>query len=448
MKKIFLIFAILMLTVNLHSQEYDAQEHDSQEYDVQENNSRENGASYYDDFVFYDDAFFYYDDPKEKGPFRMKPRSFELGIANFNVGFANNFLTAGEIFTETLVVDFDNFDKGFRVAFDLNVRPLFFNVNVKNNWGFGLDIANITAYGNLDIAGNLLQFKQTDGDEFGVGAAVFVDVGVPVFFHVRNIYDRDLKIKFRPAGFVPIAYTEPEMIYKYINSPSGTLFEIGYQVKVFTPVNLDHDNMISTLDVSSALGFDFSIGAEYPLFSWLNVGVNITNFPFLASNLNHYMEMNGKIWMDSSKLNLGSLLGDEEAEEDWYGFPDDFEPSFGEGNEKIRRPFKMVFYADYYPFESHRNFSVIPILGFSVNRVYPRWFGLEAGAKARYDIANMFITTLGVTYEDRMFQNGIDFIFNLKVFELNLGVATQSQRFLQSWQAAGVRANVGIKIGG
>jgi hypothetical protein len=426
MKKFFIILFVFVLVMNLQSQDYELK------WELEP-------------------------EQMEKKPFRLGNRAFEMGILNINAGFANNFLGANEIFRETLILDFENLNRGFNLTFDVDLRPIYFNINAKDRWGFGLDIANVTAYGNIDISGALLQFRKSDGEQFGAGAAAFADVGIPIFFHVNNIRDRNLRISFRPAGFVPVAYTVPDMKYTYkdieVNGQRGSIIEIDYRIKIHTPLSLEpllvddnNDNVLSTLNVSSALGLDFSLGAEYPLFSFLDVGVNFTNIPLSRSTLNNYMEVRDKIMVDSSKIDLADFFGDNDIPDEAFYFSDDFDPVFGNEAFRVARPFKTIFYANYRPFDT-QTITLIPSLGFSVNPLFVQSFAPEIGGKVRFDLINMFITTIGVGYEDQMWRNGLDLIFNLRAFEIGVGVSMQSQQFLKSWQAAGLRANLAVKFG-
>jgi hypothetical protein len=91
--------------------------------------------------------------------------------------------------------------------------------------------------------------------------------------------------------------------------------------------------------------------------------------------------------------------------------------------------------------------SILPVLGFSINPLFVNAGSIETALRFRVDLANMLITTFGFAYEDQMWKNGIDFVFNLRAFELALGATMQSQNFIKSWQGAGLRINFGIKLG-
>jgi len=391
------------------------------------------------------------DDMPAIKPYGIGNRGFEIGIANVDFGFGNNFIGFTDIFKETIVLDFTELKDLLSVGLGINVRPLYININSKDRWGFGLDIGNTTVYGNLDIAGKILQLKKTDGEEFGAGASVFTDVGIPVFFRVGKTEDKRLKISVRPAGYVPVAYTIPQMkyIFKDIETDGnhGSLLEIEFGAKIHTPVVFDQDtDMVSTFDISSALGFDISVGAEYRLFKWLDLGVNVTNIPLKPSTLNHYMELNDKISLDTSKINFIDMLDGGEFPEEAFYFPDDIKFINGEEPFKLNRPFRANAYANFRPFGSQL-LTLIPMIGYSVNPIYVQKSAMEAGVKVRLDLANMLIATAGINYEDRMWKNTVDLAVNLRLFEIDLGIGIQSQDFAKSWTGAGLHAAVGLKFG-
>ena len=437
----------------------------------------------------------------EKKKFRMKNRMVELSLANVSVDFSNNFITAsdiikspfymlgnindiiddpGLIWQDPIVVDLDRFFEGFKFNFGASVKPFSFNFNWKDKWGFGLDIAHIDITGNMSLSGNLVTFSETMEDKFGVGGAVFVDVGVPVFFHYN-----DFKIKLRPAAYVPLIYTEPKVTYSFTNvtkqiggeTVEGTRFEINYDMRIYSLVSLEDMDALAQNLADSAwdipqnnMGYDFGLNVEYPWRYNIDIGLNVVNIPvpFAEARLNHYMHLNGSAWADLSEIDVATIMEINNRQEDtphpagynsweefedeyWskvYGYPEEFEPEykFDAAGKKIYRPFSMVFYANYRPFES-QFLTLIPSFGFSINYLYPQVAAVEGGLTARFDTANMFITTLGIHYNDRRWKNSIDFIMNLRAFQFDLGLSLQSQDFARSWQGAGLGINIGLKFG-
>jgi hypothetical protein len=387
-----------------------------------------------------------------KKKFRFKNRMVELSI-NARAGFSNDFVTAADLLKETAVVNIDDFLDGFRLDFGANADICMLNFNWKDKWGFGLGM-NLSATGNVTIPENVLNFKQAQNEDFGAGAAVFYDLGIPVFFHIQNF-----KIKFRPAAFLTVAYAEPGLTYNYrtvtnAQGNKGTRISVDYDMYVYAPVPLEGivedgkfyvEEILQNFDWSS-LGYDFGIGVEYPLYSFLDIGADITNMPLVNAKLSHYMRLRDSIWVDTSYIDINDMIAGEEFPEDAYSIPEGFDPSYGTGSVKIYRPFKMLFYANYRPFESPI-LSLIPTMGFSINPLYVQKGSFEGGISARCDLSNIFITTIGINYHDRMWKNSLDFVLNLRAFELDFGVAFQSEQFVKSWQGAGVAVNVGVKLG-
>jgi len=392
---------------------------------------------------------------KEKKPFRMPKRVFEFGLLELDVGFANNFMGVSDILKKKLVLDFANFNSDFNIGFDIFLRPVYWNVSIKDDWGFGMDFGKVTAYGNVSLAEDLMHFRKTSGASFGAGAAVFADVGVPIFFSIKNVWEnRKLKINVRPAGFVTAAYVEPQMNYKFVDvnkdGTRGSYIEVDYGFRAYTPFSLeDIGKIMDTLDISSALGFDISVGADYPLFKWVDVGVQFINIPLSPSRLRHYMELKGKATVDTSKVSIDDLINGV-FPDDIYTIPDNFDFNYGEVSNKavspFFRPFKMLLTADFYPL-FNRFLIVSPVLGFSINTLFVQPGAIEIGVKVSTDLANMFIPSISIFYEDQMWKNKFDFVFNLRAFQLNLGIALQSQDFAKSWTGAGLRVNVGLIFG-
>ena len=381
----------------------------------------------------------------------IKNRTFEISLANVSVNVTNDFITAKDFFQETAVINLDDFLNGFRLDIHLGIRPLSLNFNWKDKWGFGLDIAHIDVFGNMSLSENLMKIKEAKDDKFGIGGAAFADFAIPVFFHAN-----DFRVKIRPAVYLPLFYTEPGIVF----NNSSTRLSVKYDMRIYSVINLNDvmNDTGSQQDTFSAenienilknnLGFDLGLGVEYPLYSWLDLGVDIFNLPFAAARLNHYMRLHGEAFFDSSKIDIVDLIETGEIPDDAYGFPEEFEPEYlyDSNGKKLYRPFKMLFYANYRPFDS-RILTLIPSLGFSISNLYAEIGSIEAGLAARCNLGNIFITTLGTGYLDRSWKHSLDFIFNFRAFELDIGVSVQSPDFVKSFQGAGAGVNFGIKLG-
>jgi len=407
----------------------------------------------------------------EKKKFRAKNRTVELSLMNVRVNTSNTFIAANdflrspfemlqskEIFREVVSINLNDFLNGFKLDFSAAINPLSLNFNWKDKWGFGMDIANTYATGNVSISGNLLSFNEADEDKFGMGAAVFTDVGIPVFFHYGYF-----KFKIRPAVYIPVIYTEPNITYTYKPSihdgNNGMLMEIAYDMYVYSVVDLKEiagGNMDVLIDniwniAKNNTGYDFSLGMEYAWDEWLNLGIDILNIPipYLAATLNNYMHIKGNAYVDTSYINIGDLVnGEEFPPKGTFHYPEDIiiDYKYSSAGKMIYRPFTVLFYADYLPFDT-QFIALNPSLGFSINWLYPQPAAMEGGLNVRFDIANMLVTTLGINYNDRKWKNSIDFTMNLRVLQFDIGLSTQSPDFLQSFRGAGMGVNVGFKFG-
>jgi len=466
MKKFLTLFIIFLFALNLPAQEADAMSID--EWQAEER-FHEEWRGFDDEditiniFNIFENEVKEEESAEEKKPFRMPKRVFEFGLLELDVGFANNFLGVTDIFKKILVLDFTNFNSDFNVGFDVFLRPIHWNVNIKDDWGFGMDIAKVSVYGNVSLPNELFNLKKTKEKLFGVGAAVFADVGIPVFFSIKNVWEnRKLKINIRPAGFITAAYIEPEMKYTFVDIDKdgvrGSMLEVDYGFRAYTPFSIENfpNKIMDTLDVGSALGFDFSLGADFPLFEWVDVGVKFINIPLSPSRLRHYVEMKGKAMVDTSKVSFDDLINNT-ISEDAFSFPgdDDLIEKYGEvsGNtvNPFFRPFKMLFTADFFPLYNlpvdKRILILSPVLGFSINNLFVQPASIEIGVKASTDLANMFIPSISIFYEDQMWKNTFAFALNFRAFQFDLGVAMESQDFVKSWTGAGLRLNIGFIFG-
>jgi len=114
---------------------------------------------------------------------------------------------------------------------------------------------------------------------------------------------------------------------------------------------------------------------------------------------------------------------------------------------KLYRPFSMLFYANYRPFD-RRIFTIVPSLGFSINALYPEIAAMEGGLYFTLDLGNIFAVTYGLNFNDRRWISSLDFmLFNCRALELDLGFSTQSPTLEKVFLGAGLGVNVALKFG-
>ena len=385
---------------------------------------------------------------RERGPF-FDNRTFEF-IFDVDAHFANDILTTGDIFTEEAVINVGEMLDGFNINFGMNIVPLSWRyVNKEKNYGFGMDIGKVTATGNMSIPDGVLNFKETsEAKVFGPGAAVFGEVGIPIFFNVGPFKGVDaFKVQVRPAFYTPLAHVKPGITYKFNNG----LLEIDYDMQVFSSLPLG--SMLGDEEGGSfngSVGFDFGLDVQYPLFNWLDVGVGIVNMPFIPARVENYMQVSGSASFDSS--NIGNILNEGSSMDDLINVSEPGDSVYGNREHLILRPFQMLAYAQWYPLEfadlgNKELITVIPSLGFSVNRLYPMPASIEGGLSGRLALGKVFSTTVGINYNDRRWINSVDLALNLRLFELGLGISSQSHNFAKSFAGGGFGVNLTTKVG-
>jgi hypothetical protein len=382
-----------------------------------------------------------------KGPFYIKNRTVEIGIANINVGFANNLLAASDFFQETLVVDLDEFKKGLNMGLNFMISPIHFQYNKDNNWGFGLT-TKIDGAIFACLAEDMLSLNEAIDEKSDIGGGIFAETGINAFFHVRQF-----KIKIKPAVYFPIVYVkQPAMSYTRTtverDGDEETILDISWTVCAYTLGSFE--DISGGFDISATPGFDIDLGVEYPLakilglsdtykFLDFDVGLDLIHVPLFPSIMKDYVEISGNVGDSEEPIdilnidtkNLLNISGD---------------PVYGQSEQAVLRPFKLLAWADWRPFGSPI-FTVTPLFGFAINPLYTEMFNLEGGLKLHLDLVNLFLVTLGVNYEDRLWKNSIAFALNFRAIEFDFGVDIRSQDFLKSWIGAGLGMTLGFKFG-
>ena len=420
---------------------------------------------------------------KEKGPFRIPNRNFEIGILNLNLGASNNFMTTFEFFKEKTSIDIDKLSNGLNINTNLFLSPVFFKYNKNDKWGYGLS-TGLEVFGIVDLNGSMLSFHEADSANSDVGAGVFAEVNVNGFLTIQKF-----KIKFKPAVYYPVFYATPKnFLYthsnKNVNGVDETFFNIELDMRVFTPFPMDKDfdfkdilDIFRTIkdtitDFSARPGIDIGIGAEYPLsevlgltekFNFLDfdIGIDFINIPLYRSVMEDFIPIIANLGNGDEPIDIFNEMLSGESEKidiDKYlnyniGDPD-------KDKIKITRPFKTIISANWRPFgsplkaDSNENNKIkrewltfTPMLGFAINPIYKKPFSFEGGIKTRLSLVNFFIAALNIGYYDRLWKNSLDLAINLRAFEIDIGANMQSADFLKSWSGGGFGASFGRKFG-
>ncbi|MCL2277528.1 MAG: hypothetical protein FWC21_06470 [Treponema sp.] len=401
-----------------------------------------------------------------KDRWSMPNRGFEFGIET-SFGFSNSFISAMDIFQDTIVIDLDELKDGFNFNMDFGLVPFSFQYNNKNkNWGFGMSVGTYFS-GVFALSGELLTFAETENNKDStIGGSMFLDVNLNAYFPVRK-----LKIKAAPSVFLPIAYVDPVISYSnYASEEGGHVFNLNYDVFMYTPFSMQSvlsdssgGSSLNYMDVLRLYGFDISFGLEFPLGDALGltkknklldftVGLDVYNFPIIPAKLNDYVRFSGQIGSEEPF----NVFGDDDLFGSLFGGDDveaDLGPEFGRSSKSVMiyRPVKAHLWADWKPFG--RILTLSPIAGISVQRANisvsdPAFeFTMEGGLKLQLDLVNIFVLSVGTGYFDNLWRNSVDIRLNFRLIEINVGVDIRASQFAESWKGAGAGVNFGLKFG-
>jgi hypothetical protein len=72
---------------------------------------------------------------------------------------------------------------------------------------------------------------------------------------------------------------------------------------------------------------------------------------------------------------------------------------------------------------------------------------VDFGLTGELNLADIFIFGVGTHYEDLVWKQRVNLVLNFRVIELGVGISTQSQQFLKSFQGVGLGVDVGFRMG-
>jgi hypothetical protein len=385
----------------------------------------------------------------------LPPRVFEFGV-NSRAGFANSYIGVPDIFKKTIELDLTQEPKP--LYFDLGADVDFFiNINIKDKLGVGF-FSGVEVLGQFSLSKDVQKFLQgneigkTYEGDIGTGGAIFLEAGAHGYFQVQKF-----RIAVRPAYYFPAAYMTPNAHYKLSTSASGgALADFEYDLALYTPFAMGEDldgltdmSNYSLDNITGRGGVDIVASVDYPILPKLSVGATITHIPIFPAKLVDKTVIKGGKQLSSDDL-LNELIDGGNLE----GLFQDKTVESSHDAIHIFRPFKLGVNAVYTPFKSNIfSLSLIPQIGYAYNVIYAKPHSFEGALKARMGLFNvirsnpLFAFTLGSGYEDKIWKHGFDFGLNLRIMQFNLGLATQSEDFINSFKAGGVDVALGLRFG-
>lgn len=382
-------------------------------------------------------------------------RYFEIGT-EVHVGVSNNWFSVPVFFQETLVVDLnkmaDNLSSGLTLDALLDAR-----VNVAINGGkvFRMNIfAGAYGQGMVNISQEMLEFlangnantpNNTITAKLGTDINAYVEAGV----RFQSIIKK-LGISVTPTVFVPVAHV-PRIVATAVVNPQedGSMIATGKaDVKAYSVVPLNDPTNIDINALLKDVGVDFSIGAQYAILPSLDVGLEVLHIPALAASLRNEasFSLNADYKVNSV---LDSVAGNSESQF-YEGKFEVGDPTYTTLTEpkKIRRPIEAVLMTEWRPFGEW--FDVNGSAGYVFGENHNFKFAVGAGfhlLRMSKLGGHMLDFNIKSGYQDRIWTQQAQLIWNLRALELEFNVSSRSSNFLSSFTGTGLGAGFGLRIG-
>ncbi|GHV67710.1 hypothetical protein AGMMS49928_05350 [Spirochaetia bacterium] len=383
-----------------------------------------------------------------------KPRRFFEWGMDVGAGFGNSFLRPTDIFNSDrlIKIDLDEFAKrSFDIAFDAEAKT-FFALNPNEKWSFqlytGVDAKMFSSI-SQEIAAYLAEGNADKSDFTGTGNfgfSVFADVGLK-----GSRKWGKWTFGATPAVYAPLLYSsKPEMKVR-LNTGESLEASLMFDTELYSAIPLE-DYLSSLLPESATmsgasssqsfpLGFDLSLAAEYDLFPVFSVGGVISHIPIVPATMNNRARIRASYELPSGQSLLDMLTGDEFDAGDIK-----YDVNFDDNGVLVFRPLRFDVFAQYKPFSS-RLVVLKPSIGFSVLTVYGDMLCLNGGLEAQLNLGRVFTLSASSSLLENIWRQQAGFELNLKVLELDLGVSSQSQDFLGSFQLRGLGVTFGLRLG-
>lgn len=370
------------------------------------------------------------------------PRFFEM-TCYAPVTVTNNVFMLDDIMKKNAVIDLGKIAD--------NLPSSGFNVTVASNpyYGLNLNIKDLHAgmkYGvdsfcKFTVSKDLFEFLGNGNElyeDIDIAAVVTGDVFFYADFDLSFKFGKKLKFGFTPSIFLPLTHiTTEDSHITFINDEDGTI-GVDMISKAVMYTLFDFNNIELTTDMFlNGMGFDFGGSIEYLYSDMLTLSgfLRTPIYPGHLTSLSYYtVEMNMSTNLTSiTSGGFGDLTPIVEsglAEETLY---------------YINRPFKAFFQADLKPMG---NFLTITSgLGFGIRnpfaknkdeiKFYPEYyFGCKVAA------GGFASTCISTEYKDEVFKHQISGLINLRIFQLELGLAAASGSIASSFRGAGLSAYV------
>lgn len=400
-------------------------------------------------------------------------RFFELGF-DITAEASENIISVPEIFTKNILIDFKKIadgmgDEGMLINAAGNGK-FFLNTKVGKNSRFGLFV-DADASARLGLSKEIFTFLGYGNEldtpivtDLNINAQAFTEVGFSVKSKIRKF-----TFKVTPSYYLPVLYLpQPKDASCTVETQSDgnitadinanfDLYSVFDLSKVFdSSLNfLGVDSVLSSLSSSNSIteilqqgGFDLTATLEYPLFRTFDVGA-YARIPVIPARLIY--SASGSVSYSAKVepiLDSYSSGGSVSCKTEGPTFTD---VVFGSDSYTVNRPLRFGLEGAWKPFGSWCTFY--PSAGFAANNPFGDDFNWKTSLYPEYnltaDLRLAYVLGLNFTtaYKQQIFIQKVGLVFNARIFELDVNVASSSASFAKSWLVSGLQANVGIRLG-
>lgn len=391
-------------------------------------------------------------------------RIFEINV-DAPVNISNNMFTIDELFQETVVIDFTKIadelpSSGFNAI--LSAKPsVGFKLDIPSGLVFGLK-TGVDAYSTFSIGKSLFDFlgygnqlNENISVDFGGYGDIFVYLQADLGWD----YDK-FKIVFSPSLYAALFHVTTEGSNITIsNSSEG---EFGYNLRgnlnIYSLIGFD-DSLQESLkegnfgavpetffakinDIWSGAGFDIQATLDYELTKYLTLSGTLKT-PVVPARLTYRIPMTIESSYETSIMSL--TQGSTEAPEVSTNFGDMDRVMY-----KINRPLKLNVNANFHPWNGIMEYYAGLGIGFDhpfASNPFDRGYYFDYILGTRFGLFNLLNVYLSTERTDRLFINKAMLSLNIRLVEIDVGVASESTSFIKSFQAGGLGGFANVKVG-
>lgn len=402
-------------------------------------------------------------------------RIFEIKL-NVPVNVSNNTLTLADFLQEQVIIDLkelynDMPRKGFNTTLDV-MPSAAITLDFKKGLHFGAS-AGVDAYANAGISKDLFRFI-AKGNELNENFKVSVDGYADVFAFTQLDIGFNLNkfnIVVQPSLYASLAHAVTNDSYVMAKTGENNAYDLIMKgnMDIYSSVPMDQEffgnsnTMVNKLinNLGPSLGFDLGGKVSYKLTDFLTLSGSV-RLPIAPSHLNTKTSLN---FEKTLSFSLDSLINKKEEGSE--------EGENGEGEESsepeevtetgstsiftdpvsvqyyINRPMKLSVSAEFAPFWLMKTYGT---LGIGIKHPFAQsrsesYFYVDYLIGTKISLLNIISLYLSTERTDEIFKHKATLALNLRLVEVDAGIALESANLQTSFKGSGLGAFVTACIG-